>query len=299
MNPRRVYSLNSMRNLKPMMDSRLIIVFPSGVTSPLPVAAPALAHDVATSLTRFAKPLRTSTSLSSDSLSEVAHGLVVLCSGEAPSPKTRSCSDHHEPITKPSSSPPPWSATRDAGSRATSFPHGSAPSSSRIETSIVCSLALEFRPKLPNKHSNPSDMQMNQEKYAVLLQSQYTNSILQAKTGILGNNYAPVRGRRSTSVNTSLTGLLIRIFKGFDTGDSTRQQYAEIVIFVNSLETNIWSLSDSDFRGRIDALKQRALNMQGDSMDSLLPLLSSILQAFIVVREAFTRVLDSDLSLSN
>ena len=38
------------------------------------------------------------------------------------------------------------------------------------------------------------------------------------------------------------------------------------------------SLSDSDFRGSIDALKQRALNMQGDSMDSLLPLLSSILR---------------------
>ena len=87
---------------------------------------------------------------------------------------------------------------------------------------------------------------------------------------------AHVRGRRSTSVNTSLTGLLIRIFKGFDTRDSTRQQYAEIV--VNSLKTNILSLSDSDFRGRIDALKQRALNMQGDSMDSLLPLLSSILR---------------------
>ncbi|KAF3539649.1 hypothetical protein F2Q69_00020869 [Brassica cretica] len=70
-------------------------------------------------------------------LSEVAHGLVVLCSGEAPSPKTRSCSDHHEPITKPSSSPPPWSATRDASSRATSFPHGHISFSSESQDQTV------------------------------------------------------------------------------------------------------------------------------------------------------------------
>ncbi|KAF2564332.1 hypothetical protein F2Q70_00016021 [Brassica cretica] len=60
-----------------------------------------------------------------------------LCSGEAPSPKTRSCSDHHEPITKPSSSPPPWSATRDVGSRATSFPHGHISFSSKSQDQTV------------------------------------------------------------------------------------------------------------------------------------------------------------------
>ncbi|XP_009134474.1 protein translocase subunit SECA1, chloroplastic [Brassica rapa] len=91
------------------------------------------------------------------------------------------------------------------------------------------------------------------------------------------------RRRRSTSVNASLGGLLSGIFKTSDNGESTRQQYASIVASVNRLETEISSLSDSDLRGRTDALKQRA--QQGESMDSLLP------EAFAVVREASKRVL--------
>ncbi|KAJ4866044.1 hypothetical protein Rs2_52437 [Raphanus sativus] len=91
------------------------------------------------------------------------------------------------------------------------------------------------------------------------------------------------RRRRSTSVNASLGGLLSGIFKTSDNGESTRQQYASTVASVNRLETEISSLSDSDLRGRTDALKQRAQN--GESMDSLLP------EAFAVVREASKRVL--------
>ncbi|CAA7013079.1 unnamed protein product [Microthlaspi erraticum] len=89
--------------------------------------------------------------------------------------------------------------------------------------------------------------------------------------------------RRNTSVNASLGGLLSGIFKGADNGDSTRQQYAAIVASVNRLETEISALSDSELRGRTDALKKRA--QRGESMDSLLP------EAFAVVREASRRVL--------
>ncbi|CAH2072082.1 unnamed protein product [Thlaspi arvense] len=89
--------------------------------------------------------------------------------------------------------------------------------------------------------------------------------------------------RRSTSVSASLGGLLSGIFKGTDNGESTRQQYAAVVASVNRLETEISALSDSELRGRTDALKQRA--RQGESMDSLLP------EAFAVVREASKRVL--------
>ncbi|XP_010428741.1 PREDICTED: protein translocase subunit SECA1, chloroplastic [Camelina sativa] len=89
--------------------------------------------------------------------------------------------------------------------------------------------------------------------------------------------------RRSTSVNASLGGLLSGIFKGSDNGESTRQQYASTVASVNRLETEISALSDSELRGRTDALKQRA--RKGESMDSLLP------EAFAVVREGSRRVL--------
>ncbi|KAJ4905513.1 hypothetical protein Rs2_09171 [Raphanus sativus] len=107
------------------------------------------------------------------------------------------------------------------------------------------------------------------------------------KLGLSGcsssGSFSRLRRRRSTSVNASLGGLLSGIFKTSDNGESTRQQYASIVASVNRLETEISSLSDSDLRGRTNALKQRA--QQGESMDSLLP------EAFAVVREASKRVL--------
>ncbi|XP_010522854.1 PREDICTED: protein translocase subunit SECA1, chloroplastic [Tarenaya hassleriana] len=91
------------------------------------------------------------------------------------------------------------------------------------------------------------------------------------------------RRKRSLSVSASLGGLLTGIFKGTDTGESTRQQYASVVASVNRIEPEIAALSDSELRGRTDALKQRA--QQGESLDSLLP------EAFAVVREASKRVL--------
>ncbi|PKI68656.1 hypothetical protein CRG98_010936 [Punica granatum] len=81
----------------------------------------------------------------------------------------------------------------------------------------------------------------------------------------------------------SLGGLLGGIFKGNDTGESTRQQYAGTVGVINGMEVEMASLSDSGLRERTQLLKQRA--QQGESLDSLLP------EAFAVVREASKRVL--------
>ncbi|RYQ89537.1 protein translocase subunit SecA, chloroplastic [Arachis ipaensis] len=90
------------------------------------------------------------------------------------------------------------------------------------------------------------------------------------------------RRRRSGAV-ASLGGLLGGIFKGTDTGESTRQQYAATVNVINGLEREISALSDSELRDRTFALRERA--QQGQTLDSLLP------EAFAVVREASKRVL--------
>ncbi|KAK7392181.1 hypothetical protein VNO78_20611 [Psophocarpus tetragonolobus] len=90
------------------------------------------------------------------------------------------------------------------------------------------------------------------------------------------------RRRRSGAV-ASLGGLLGGIFKGADTGEATRQQYAATVNIINGLEPEISALSDSELRDRTLALRERA--QQGQSLDSLLP------EAFAVVREASKRVL--------
>lgn len=81
----------------------------------------------------------------------------------------------------------------------------------------------------------------------------------------------------------SLGGLLGGIFKGTDTGESTRQQYAGTVTLINNLEAEMSALSDSELRDRTRLLKERA--QRGESLDSLLP------EAFAVVREASKRVL--------
>ncbi|KAG4917202.1 hypothetical protein JHK87_054759 [Glycine soja] len=90
------------------------------------------------------------------------------------------------------------------------------------------------------------------------------------------------RRRRSGSV-ASLGGLLGGIFKGADTGEATKQQYAATVNIINGLEPEISALSDSELRDRTSALRERA--QHGQSLDSLLP------EAFAVVREASKRVL--------
>ncbi|XP_022757715.1 protein translocase subunit SECA1, chloroplastic [Durio zibethinus] len=91
------------------------------------------------------------------------------------------------------------------------------------------------------------------------------------------------RRRRRMGVTASLGGLLGGIFKGNDTGESTRQQYAGIVTSINKLESEMAALSDAELREKTFALKERA--SQGESLDSLLP------EAFGVVREASKRVL--------
>ncbi|KOM35375.1 hypothetical protein LR48_Vigan02g152500 [Vigna angularis] len=88
---------------------------------------------------------------------------------------------------------------------------------------------------------------------------------------------------RRSGVVASLGGLLGGIFKGADTGESTRQQYAATVNIINGLEPEISALSDSELRERTFALRERV--QQGQSLDSILP------EAFAVVREASKRVL--------
>ncbi|KAI6697652.1 hypothetical protein NL676_017771 [Syzygium grande] len=90
-------------------------------------------------------------------------------------------------------------------------------------------------------------------------------------------------GRRQVRAMASLGGLLGGIFKGGDTGESTRQQCAGTVSVINGLEAEMSALSDSGLRDRTSVLRQRA--QQGESLDSLLP------EAFAVVREASKRVL--------
>ncbi|GMQ00500.1 hypothetical protein CsSME_00047571 [Camellia sinensis var. sinensis] len=98
------------------------------------------------------------------------------------------------------------------------------------------------------------------------------------------------RGRRrllrrpfAFSPTASLGGLLGGIFKGADTGESTRQQYSSTVSLVNGFEAEMSTLSDSQLREKTEVLKERA--RRGDSLDSLLP------ETFAVVREASKRVL--------
>ena len=67
----------------------------------------------------------------------------------------------------------------------------------------------------------------------------------------------------------SLGGLLGGIFKGTDTGESTRQQYASIVSTINRLEAEVSALSDLELRDKTSSFKQRVQN--GVSLDSLLP----------------------------
>ncbi|KAL9430503.1 hypothetical protein AB3S75_025818 [Citrus x aurantiifolia] len=99
--------------------------------------------------------------------------------------------------------------------------------------------------------------------------------------------WTQVSSRRSRRMRAraslGLGGLLGGIFKGTDTGESTRQQYAATVNTINSLEAQFSSLSDSDLRDKTSMLKERV--QQGESLDSVLP------EAFAVVREASKRVL--------
>ncbi|XP_022945327.1 protein translocase subunit SecA, chloroplastic [Cucurbita moschata] len=89
--------------------------------------------------------------------------------------------------------------------------------------------------------------------------------------------------KRNTRPVASLGGFLGGIFKGTDTGESTRQRYASTAALINGLEAEISAFSDSQLREKTYALKERA--QSGESLDSILP------EAFAVVREASKRVL--------
>ncbi|KAL3827729.1 hypothetical protein ACJIZ3_016531 [Penstemon smallii] len=107
-----------------------------------------------------------------------------------------------------------------------------------------------------------------------------------AETGRLrgGFRVSPRKRRLCPVVSAALGGLLGGIFgSGTDTGESTRQLYANTLSLINQMESEISSLSDSQLREKTSALQQRARS--GHSLDSLLP------EAFSVVREASKRVL--------
>jgi preprotein translocase subunit SecA len=71
--------------------------------------------------------------------------------------------------------------------------------------------------------------------------------------------------------------LLGGIFKGNDTGEATRKQYASTVNTINGFEPKISALSDSELRDKTFALRERA--QKGESLDSLLPV--SLINLFI------------------
>ncbi|WZZ41618.1 hypothetical protein YC2023_037877 [Brassica napus] len=160
------------------------------------------------------------------------------------------------------------------------------PARRRNMVSPLCdSQLLNHRPSISPtpSHSTIADRKFLRHNRPLSSSPFLGNGIKLGVSGCSSRRYSLRIRRRSTSVNASLGGLLSGIFKTSDNGESTRQQYASVVASVNRLETEISSLSDSDLRGRTDALKQRA--QQGESMDSLLP------EAYAVVREASKRVL--------
>lgn len=93
---------------------------------------------------------------------------------------------------------------------------------------------------------------------------------LETRTSNSGSNR-----RRQVPAMASLGGLLGGIFKGNDTGESARQQYAGTVSVINGMEAEMASLSDLELRERTQLLKQRA--QQGESLDSLLPVCTFML----------------------
>lgn len=91
-----------------------------------------------------------------------------------------------------------------------------------------------------------------------------------------------LRTRRPSSlflcrpVMASLGGLLGGMFlKGTDTGESTRKLYSQNVSPINSFESKMSTLSDSELREKTSFFKERV--RLGDSLDSLLPVCPPLL----------------------
>ena len=75
--------------------------------------------------------------------------------------------------------------------------------------------------------------------------------------------------KRNAGPVASLGGFLGGIFRGTDTGESTRQQYASTVAVINGFEAQMSALSDSQLRDKTSMLKERA--QSGEPLDSILP----------------------------
>lgn len=130
------------------------------------------------------------------------------------------------------------------------------------------------------KHYNPS-LSLFSSKSLVPNRNNYQKSQVGypfsgAKTSKWTNN----RNRRM-HVSASLGGLLGGIFKGTDTGESTRQQYAGTVNTINGLEAEMSALSDSQLREKTSVLKERA--QRGESLDSILPVRLSKIRSVCVL----------------
>ncbi|XP_057422764.1 protein translocase subunit SecA, chloroplastic [Lotus japonicus] len=135
------------------------------------------------------------------------------------------------------------------------------------------SLSSSFTSTTFNPHTHPRHKTLTLPASSFLRRSLPPPSVSKSRRS---------RRRRSGAV-ASLGGLLGGIFKGNDTGEATRQQYAATVNLINRLEPEISALSDSELRDKTFALRERA--QRGEALDSLLP------EAFAVVREASKRVL--------
>ncbi|KAL3517343.1 hypothetical protein ACH5RR_019932 [Cinchona calisaya] len=151
---------------------------------------------------------------------------------------------------------------------------------SPLASSLPTSLFSNFPPTIPpwlfHFSTHYSDQLPQQQQQASSLR--------------LGHCRRRWRSKRFTSVaavgSSSFGGLLGGIFKGSDTGEATRKQYADTIALINRMEAQMSSLSDSQLREKTSLLQQRARGSGVDSsLDSLLP------EAFAVVREASKRVL--------